>query len=782
VEILRVVQANHNGLVIAAHAFANDGIASNASYSEDFQNEKLLCIEVSGDTPSARESSVLQSPKGSKWHRPQPPACIMSSDAKSILTEPDGRPKESSLGYRFTWIKMSEPSIEALRQAFLDCKSRIRLGKEDPRIVRHSRIESLTIRDVAFLADQEVFFSPGLNCVIGGRGSGKSSLFEYIRFAVRREVEPAAKDKIERIRSTLSRDSLVSLRWREEDRASGELGLEDTFEFSLPAVRARVTSRDVTDQATVFQALDLQIFSQGQISAVTSDPAFLLPLIDRLVGPRLRALQQEEGAVRDKIRTLQQEQRALERLHAEQRELEQTVYELERRWAARSVLQEEKQRHRAAEEAQSYLADLDSHTESLVGQIEHQSDEIAESHAPLGSAVETWPERDFFEALDGEVEKAKQTLAAHLREAVRVYRARIEELTRGAKEWNRIQTMLLQAHEGFLAACARQGLQPQDLEQLLQLEGNRKAKTLELERQQMQVSEIERRLMTLPELLARLHSLWREQTALRRSVITEILGSDAVPKVGPSLFPSVEIRIDFSGDREHFLSEWRELAPDGRSKLGRSWEELGLSAFANFREASGELASPWQVVEGWRNGAHEIPEPWRESRSHLQEYLDGKRDLWESKSLVRIRDGVDLILYRPDGSEAGSLNERQLSDGQRNTAILTLLLARGGGPILIDQPEDELDSSFLYQQLVPLLRKIKEERQVILVTHNPNLPVNADAELVYALSAEAVGAGGARGAVRAQGGLDRETVKRAVLDIMEGSEEAFLRRREKYHF
>ena len=95
----------------------------------------------------------------------------------------------------------------------------------------------------------------------------------------------------------------------------------------------------------------------------------------------------------------------------------------------------------------------------------------------------------------------------------------------------------------------------------------------------------------------------------------------------------------------------------------------------------------------------------------------------------------------------------------------------------IDQPEDELDSEFLYKELVPMLRAAKRQRQLIIVTHNANIPVNADAELVYALKAE-----GGRGTCLSQGGLDRPDVARAVLNIMEGSEEAFRRRQEKYHF
>lgn len=150
---------------------------------------------------------------------------------------------------------------------------------------------------------------------------------------------------------------------------------------------------------------------------------------------------------------------------------------------------------------------------------------------------------------------------------------------------------------------------------------------------------------------------------------------------------------------------------------------------------------------------------------------------WDQLRLSRVKDVVDLKLFRSDGSVAGSISEGSLSDGQRNTAALALLLAQNGGPLVIDQPEDELDSNFVFKELIPMLRKVKASRQIILATHNANLPVNGDAELVYALEAK-----DGKGVIRAQGGLDKSDVTAAVLDIMEGTEEAFRRRREKYHF
>jgi len=124
-----------------------------------------------------------------------------------------------------------------------------------------------------------------------------------------------------------------------------------------------------------------------------------------------------------------------------------------------------------------------------------------------------------------------------------------------------------------------------------------------------------------------------------------------------------------------------------------------------------------------------------------------------------------------------------LSAGQRATAVLTIILAIGDSPILIDQPEDDLDNEFVYQQLVPVLRASKENRQIIVATHNANIPVNGDAELIVPL--EVSGSRGTQKSIKGVscvGALDKKTVQTAVEEILEGSAEAFQRRKEKYGF
>ena len=151
-------------------------------------------------------------------------------------------------------------------------------------------------------------------------------------------------------------------------------------------------------------------------------------------------------------------------------------------------------------------------------------------------------------------------------------------------------------------------------------------------------------------------------------------------------------------------------------------------------------------------------------------------------SLWRQPDRVKVELYRQDGTRAGELEEN-LSVGQRCTAILALLLAQGDEPAILDQPEDDLDNEFVFRELVPLLRRQKETRQLIVATHNANIPINADAELLIALEAR-----DGHGSVmviegkEAIGALDRRPVRLAAEEVLEGSEEAFRRRFEKYGF
>lgn len=121
-----------------------------------------------------------------------------------------------------------------------------------------------------------------------------------------------------------------------------------------------------------------------------------------------------------------------------------------------------------------------------------------------------------------------------------------------------------------------------------------------------------------------------------------------------------------------------------------------------------------------------------------------------------------------------SLN--QLSLGQQQSILLAILLqSKSKVPLLIDQPEDNLDSEFIYKSIVSNLRKIKEHRQVIIVTHNPNIAVLGDAELIIPLKSTSI-----KSMVLERGSIDNEKTRKLCCEILEGGRQAFKRRQEIY--
>ena len=124
-----------------------------------------------------------------------------------------------------------------------------------------------------------------------------------------------------------------------------------------------------------------------------------------------------------------------------------------------------------------------------------------------------------------------------------------------------------------------------------------------------------------------------------------------------------------------------------------------------------------------------------------------------------------------------------LSTGQKATAVLLLLLLESDAPLVVDQPEDDLDNRFITEGVVPRMREEKRRRQFVFATHNANIPVLGDAELIVGLTAVGeAGEGKARMPVEHMGSIDADPVRELVEEVLEGGKDAFEMRRLKYGF
>ncbi|WP_422909400.1 TrlF family AAA-like ATPase [Pseudomonas sp. MAC6] len=767
-ELIDIVQKEYGGLVIPAHADQNDGLFAEPGNRSDYQHPDLLAVEIT-QYPLGEKIKGILTGRNPDWARPgQQPAFVRSSDAKSLKKEESGKPKANSLGYRYTWLKCSKPSIAALKQAFRDQSSRICLDNDRPSdCERHPRIRSISLANTRYLEDQKVVFSQNLNTLIGARGTGKSTILELLRIMFAREQSDAlsekALSKANRAKDTLLGNAQILVEWE------GIPGQVDTLQFS-PDSGLSLAVGDAFDLATYLRHLPVQFYSQQQLSDLTapSGQLQLLEMLDEACADDLAQLDGEERALVAEIKRLFAGQDQLAAIDQQIVGLNQELVELERQWQARKDVQGEAAAYQRAQRAKRYLQGLHDQIEKDVESVKTAATALSSNVADSVVVAETWPHTEWISEHTAATTALHERFKGKLADLLKEMTAEAEATFAQNAQRDEVFRTLDAAQTAFVQACEAKGIQPQDVSRLQELDRSKQAKQLALDEKKRERLALEGTTEALGESLSRLFAVWAAQTALRMAV-----AEDITQKTGNS----IRVSIKPMAYQEHFEKLWMTIEPDRRTRIGREWQILGENLFMSFSEADDHPPSPWEHIHSLLSDPAKEPEILWQFKGEVREFVESQEDAWRTFRVTRIPDVVDIELYRPDRSLVGSLEGGQLSEGQRNTAILHMLLVKGDGPIIIDQPEDEVDASFIYKDLVPLLRQAKSTRQLILATHNANLPVNADAEFVFAL--ESVNG---RGGILAQGGLDRKETALAVLDIMEGSEEAFRRRFEKYHF
>jgi len=199
----------------------------------------------------------------------------------------------------------------------------------------------------------------------------------------------------------------------------------------------------------------------------------------------------------------------------------------------------------------------------------------------------------------------------------------------------------------------------------------------------------------------------------------------------------------------------------------RKMEDLSLPTFVEIcRKGAAELQNKFNITP---DQARRISEAGEEVFMELEEL-----DLPHTTVIELNIGSLDKEIWK---------KMQDLSTGQKATAILLLLLLESDAPLIIDQPEDDLDNFFIAEGIVPRMREQKLLRQFILSTHNANVPVLGDAELIVGLRAIGEAEGG-HGEIPVEwmGSIDDENVRLNVEEILEGGKEAFEIRRAKYGF
>jgi len=780
-DILEVVQKKRaderiHGLVILPHSQAESGIFDDdriAAWLQqtEFKNPDLLCLEV--PKPPSQMSGGWQRLLSNgadcdpAWRRPRKIACLMSSDAKALKAD-NGSP--TYIGGRWSWIKLSEPTIEGLRQAFLDPESRIRLMGERPELAyRYPKIKAIRVTNADFLADMDLTFSPNLNTLIGGGGTGKSTIVEYLRIALG-ETDGVAGDaaaNLSKLRGTIGATTSIEIDIERDEHSW-------TVKSLAGADPVVVAGEAIPSLSKLFPA---RVYSQHEIYAIAGDREARSRLLDDLVREDLDRLERRAEELEAEVRALDVEVGQEAALKKQLSDLETNILSLtmktERLEAVESQL---KEWGRLRQEE----AVLKTAVDSIEAVARQALTNISTWRVPLDALrSDQNPNHDILATSATEIQTALDSLNSASTAAVEGFKRQAlgALATPPVQQLRALHSRASVDSAGRQAELREKGIDPDAYaayaDRLSASAGDRDAVAAKLR-------VVAERRSARATRLALLKECWAQQTEVRTNKAAALTG--AVRKTAAGR-PFVEVDVQPYGDAESLQSESRRWIRDKR-KLSESDIDEILAAVLKSTPVG---VSPTDTLVTWISAlrAGESPEgfPWKAAQRETRVFLE-----WMDESalaglqLFRVPDRVAIRLYRQDGSLAGEL-ESGLSVGQRCTAILAVLLAQDDAPAIIDQPEDDLDNEFTYRDLVPLIRQSKEERQLIVATHDPNIPVNADAELIVALEAR-----DGRGHLKrmdgrtAVGALDKLVVQHAVEEIMEGSEDAFRRRYEKYGF
>jgi ABC-type lipoprotein export system ATPase subunit len=598
-----------------------------------------------------------------------------------------------------------------------------------------------------FLDGVEIGLAAGLNAVIGARGTGKTSIIELIRYCL---DAPAITD----LTATRARDHAVGV------LGDGRVTL--TLNVGGERIRVSRGSTDTSpDVALQFLPRPL-VFSQNEIEAVGSDAASRRRLIDafadlidtqadreRATLARVASLTaQLTGLVRE-LQILRDEEKSLEGVEAALAQAESEQQLILRR-ADTSVSDQER------------LSYLDASLSALAvrsGVFARAVDKLQAWRRDVDSVLERrpeledWPEAagadDLLAPVRARLAQSTSALQASLDEADEAAKVLGDGLVRTRREEAIVAEQAGQLRTRLEAVSAGAGAASRKVAELRRRVGQRSSVTERIEQHLSQIRSVQRsRLAELDALDA-----MRESRYAARLTVIEALNR--------ALKPAVRISIDR-------LGEYGDYAGAIANALRGSQVHYNTIAPILAR-----AMSPRELVEAIERddaGAiSSLSDIDADRAQRVVNYLGarGTADILTAP----VEDIVHFSFF--DGREYKDV--RNVSTGQRCTAVLSILLQHRDRVIVVDEPENHLDNAFIVHALVRSIRQRAGAGQVIVSTHNPNIPVLGDAASVVVLGSDAH-----TGYVASAAPLDTPVSVNAILDLMEGGREAFQRRAEFY--
>lgn len=705
-------------------------------------------------------------------------ALVQTSDSRSHVFD--------DLGQHRTWIKWARPTAEALRQACLAPESRI--AHSSPALPQAS-VKSLRVSNSRFLGPVDLELNPQYNAIIGGRGTGKSTLLHYLRWALCDQPSTTGDDELADPRARQQRlveNTLIPYD-ASVDVVLAINGIEHTVRrvAKTGEVQLKVGSDAfrAVGEKEVRELLPVLAYSQKQLSSVAIRLDELTRFVTAGIQSELAAIDRdldENAALVRRTFTDRQRRRQLEAaiLQAELRgrSLDEQVKQL------RSALVAVSEADRKTLDAKPLYDEVERTLDAWDAKVDRAAqivERLVEVTAALG-ALDDVPEVDPQLAGDLVVQHSETSslleLVARGAEDLRItFLARRAEVE-ASQGRQSLRDKLDEYSDTYSEVKARSAAHETQLTQLGALETEQREIKQTIERLQREADEASgsdeahvRSRQTRVELVQRRSDLVAEQCAL----LSEQSGS----LIRASLH---------RGQGLGAVAERLRAVVSGSGLRGAKVE-----GFVEMLRSESDPLATWNSVLDELDAlvASDPSEPVTSERFPLLARLgfnvaDIERirakltpDGWLDLALVSL---VDHPSFEYQVRDEDFIPFSDASAGQQATALLAVLLAQDGPPLIIDQPEDDLDSQIVID-VVSRIWDAKHRRQLVFSSHNANFVVNGDAELVVCCDYRSAG-DQSGGRIKLEGAIDVPEVRDEITRVMEGGEKAFRLRKEKYGF
>jgi ABC-type lipoprotein export system ATPase subunit len=658
-------------------------------------------------------------------------------------------------------IKMTKPCFESFKLAFQYPQARVHLYSDVAQNY-HTCIESLKITG-GYLDGLKIEFSEHLNTVIGGRGTGKSTLLECIRYAL--QLKPIGKeaqkqhDDIIKVNLGNARIELV-IRSAKMNNKCFTIGRRFGESASV-----KDDSRNISTFTPADLLPTIEIYGQNEIHEITRDKTAQRQLLNRFQGTEQ---QQSESRLNNALNKLAENRTKLIEAQAQlatiedevaklqklEEQLNQYTDEMKEKLAIMPLLEKEKQlRQRVIEQE---CSNLNNAFQSI-------TDSLPDTVFLSETAIESLPHADKLRKMRELLNSLHGDAQGLLNQWQSVYNNALVQINAIDKEFSSAieqeETALEKTFKELPALAGKSGSEIGVAYQNLLKEIERiRPKKMQLYLKQKLVDEFKQQRKAILDELSALKSEHSAQS------------NRAIKQLNKKLTGKLKLTLTTEADRQPVIDFLLTCNIESVGAARLNWIKTA-NDFSPVKLAEriqqGDLGST-MFNEGW--GFTPTTEA-ALSRLPLSKTL-------ELEELVL----PDDILIELNTAHEGAENFKaldNLSTGQKCTAILHLLLLENSDPLLMDQPEDNLDNAFIADRIVTEIMSAKLARQFIFATHNANIPVFGDAEWIGVFEAQE-GCGVMPD--EAQGGIDDPQIRAKAANILEGGKTAFNQRKAMYQF